>query len=129
MAICSIIETCVPLAVGANSPVTREDVTSALTVLSNSTRRAVLLRLAEGPSGISELAQTHDMTLAGMLKHVRVLEDAGMVRSLKRGRQRLCVMEPESCDVVEDWLEAARTKWNRRFDSMERYLDESEASD
>jgi DNA-binding transcriptional ArsR family regulator len=92
--------------------------------LADGTRRAVLLRLAEGPSAISELAEAHEMTLAGMLKHVRVLEDAGIVRSVKHGRRRVCEMRPEACDGAARWIAKARARWENRFDSMERYLEE-----
>ena len=101
---------------------------STFKALADGTRRAVLLRLAGGPSAISELADEHDMTLAGMLKHVRVLEDAGMVRSLKHGRRRICEMRPESCDGVSDWISKARRRWDERFDSMERFLEELDDS-
>ena len=99
---------------------------SSFKALADGTRRAVLRRLAEGPGGITELAEEHDMTLPGMLKHVRVLEEAGMVRTVKHGRRRICEMKPKSCDCASDWLEATRRRWEKRFDSMERYLEELE---
>ena len=97
---------------------------STFKALADGTRRAVLLRLADGHAAISELAGEHDMTLAGMLKHIRVLESAGMVRSAKHGRHRICEMKPGSCDEVTDWIESTRRKWEKRFDSMERLLEE-----
>ena len=99
---------------------------SSFKALADPTRRAVLRRLAEGPGAISELAEAHEMSLAGMLKHVRLLEDAGMVRTVKRGRRRICEMEQTSCDRAAHWLETTRQRWEKRFDSMERYLDELE---
>jgi DNA-binding transcriptional ArsR family regulator len=92
--------------------------------LADPTRRAVLRRLARGPGGVTELAKDHGMTLAGMLKHIRVLEAAGMVRTAKHGRRRICEMKPQSCDRVAQWLATIRSRWEKRFDSMERYLEE-----
>ena len=54
---------------------------SSFKALADATRRAVLLRLADGPDGVTSLAEEHGITVAGMLKHLRVLEEAGMVRS------------------------------------------------
>ncbi len=101
---------------------------SSFKALADTTRRAVLLRLADGPGGITELADEHQMTLAGMLKHVRILEEAGMVRTVKHGRRRICEMNAGSCDHASDWLAATRKRWENRFDSMERYLEELERS-
>ena len=92
--------------------------------LADGTRRAILRRLAEGPGGITELAEAHGMTLPGVLKHVRILEEAGMVRTVKHGRRRICEMRPQSCDRASKWLAATRARWEGRFDSMERYLAE-----
>ncbi len=92
--------------------------------LADASRRAVLLRLADGPGGISELAEEQGMTLAGMLKHVRILEEAGMVRTTKRGRRRICEMKAGSCDRASDWLVETKARWERRFDSLEDYLEE-----
>lgn len=101
-----------------------QSLNASFKALADETRRAVLLRLAEGPGGISELASEHGMTLAGMLKHVRILEEAGMVRSSKHGRRRICEMQPGSCAAAEDWIQQTRGRWEKRFDSIERYLEE-----
>ncbi len=94
--------------------------------LADGSRRAVLRRLAEGPEGISELARDQGMTLAGMLKHVRILEEAGMVRTTKRGRRRICEMEPDSCDRASAWLARTKARWEQRFDALEDVLAEME---
>lgn len=97
--------------------------------LSDSTRRAVLERLARGPCQTSELASEHSMTLAGMLKHVRILETAGLVRTTKHGRSRFCEIQPESCAPALEWLTNYRERWHQRFRSLEAYLDQLDSRD
>ncbi|WP_094028548.1 ArsR/SmtB family transcription factor, partial [Nocardia cerradoensis] len=58
--------------------------------LADPTRRGILERLARGPATVSELAEQFDMTLTGMKKHLRLLEEAGMIDTEKRGRVRYC---------------------------------------
>ena len=66
--------------------------------LSDPTRRHILERLAGGPATISELAQPFDITLPGLLKHVRILEEAGLVVTEKQGRTRQCRLGSEHLD-------------------------------
>ncbi len=90
--------------------------------LADGTRRAIMERLSTSPCSISELADEHDITLAGMLKHVRVLQDAELIRTTKHGRTRVCAIKPDSCDAGVRWLETTRERWHQRFDSLDRYL-------
>jgi len=73
--------------------------------LADPTRRAVLERLGRRSATISELADPFGMTLTGMKKHVRVLEDAGLVTTEKVGRTRHCRLGPERLQDVQDWIE------------------------
>ena len=66
--------------------------------LADPTRRAVIQRLGEGPATVSELAEPFDMALPSFMKHVRVLEGTGLVRSRKLGRIRTCVLDRENLD-------------------------------
>lgn len=77
----------------------------AFAALADPTRRAVLERLAAGNATISELAEPFGMSLTGMKKHVRVLEDANLVVTEKVGRARRCTLAPYAFEGISTWLQ------------------------
>jgi DNA-binding transcriptional ArsR family regulator len=77
----------------------------AFTALADPTRRAVLERLGAGSATISELAQPFGMSLTGMKKHVRLLEEAELVTTEKIGRVRRCMLVPYAFEGINTWLE------------------------
>ena len=77
----------------------------AFAALADPTRRAVLERLGAGGATISELAEPFGMTLTGMRKHVRLLEDANLVATEKVGRARRCVLVPDAFEGISTWLQ------------------------
>jgi DNA-binding transcriptional ArsR family regulator len=91
--------------------------------LSDPTRRDILDRLAQGPATLGELAQPYDMTLPGLMKHVRVLEDAQLVVTEKKGRTRECRLGAEQLDDAAQWIDAYRRRWERRLDRLGGYLE------
>lgn len=94
----------------------------AFSALADPTRRAILERLGHGGATISELAQPAGMSLTGLKKHVRVLEEAGLVSTEKRGRSRHCRLGPRRLEDVADWLEQYRRGWEQRFDRVEEMI-------
>lgn len=92
--------------------------------LSDPTRRAVVERLAHGPVSVSALAEPFSMKLPSFLKHVRALEDCGLIQTSKKGRTRLCTLQRTHLDQVGDWLEIQRREWEERTDRLERYVTE-----
>ena len=91
--------------------------------LADPTRRGVLERLGRGSATISELAQPFGMSLTGMKKHVRVLEEARLVSTVKVGRARLCHLGPRRLDDVRDWVEVYRQMVNDQLDRFGDLLD------
>jgi len=77
----------------------------AFAALGDPTRRAVLERLGAGSATISELAEPFGMTLAGMTKHVRLLEEAELVTTEKIGRVRRCMLAPYAFEGISTWLQ------------------------
>lgn len=75
-----------------------------LAALADPTRRSVLERLGEGSASISELAEPFDMSLTGMKKHIRVLEEAQLVTTEKVGRVRTCTLVPYAFEGISAWL-------------------------
>lgn len=92
--------------------------------LSDPTRRDILERLARGSASISELAQPFGLSLPGLMKHVRILEEADLVSTEKKGRTRECILGPARLDDVADWVDLYRHRWERRLDRLESYLAE-----
>ncbi len=77
----------------------------AFAAIADPTRRAVLERLGTGSATISELAEPFDMSLTGMRKHIRLLEDANLVVTEKVGRARRCVLAPYAFEGISTWLQ------------------------
>jgi DNA-binding transcriptional ArsR family regulator len=90
--------------------------------LSDPTRRDILERLARGPATLSELAHPFDITLPGLMKHVRVLEEARLVVTEKKGRTRECRLGSERLDDAARWIETYRYRWEDRLDRLGGYL-------
>jgi DNA-binding transcriptional ArsR family regulator len=97
--------------------------------LSDSTRRAILERLGRGEATISELAEPYGMTLTGMKKHVRVLEDAGLVTTRKVGRARVCRLGPRQLDDASEWLQRYRELVLGRLDRFAELLEREKGTD
>lgn len=91
--------------------------------LSDPTRRRILEQLARGPATLSELARPFDITLAGLLKHVRILEQADLVVTSKHGRTRQCRLGSEHLDDAAQWIETYRRRWEGRLDRLDGYLE------
>ena len=94
-----------------------------LSAVADPTRREILRRLAAGPSSLTALAQPLRISLPGLMKHVRILEDARLVETRRRGRTRECHLGPSQLEDVSDWIEGYRQRWNGRLDRLETYLD------
>jgi DNA-binding transcriptional ArsR family regulator len=77
----------------------------AFSALADPTRRAVLERLGIGAATISELAEPFGMTLTGMSKHIRLLEDAELVTTQKIGRVRRCMLVPYAFEGISTWMQ------------------------
>ncbi len=90
--------------------------------LSDPTRRDILQRLARGPATISELADPFEISLPGLMKHVRILEEAHLVITEKKGRTRQCRLGSEHLDDAAYWIRTYRRRWEGRLDRLEGYL-------
>ena len=91
--------------------------------LSDPTRRHVVERLARGPASVSELAVERALTLPGMMKHLRVLESADLVRSIKDGPLRRCALSAAPMRHAWRYLDGYRQLWERRLDALAQLLE------
>jgi DNA-binding transcriptional ArsR family regulator len=94
-----------------------------LAALADPTRRGVLERLGNGSATITELAEPFGISLTGMKKHVRLLEDAGLVTTQKVGRARQCSLGPQRLEDVQDWVERYRRMPDERLDRFGELLE------
>ncbi len=96
---------------------------SAFHALADPTRRAVIGRLMQGPAPVTELAGPFGIGLPAFLKHIKVLEESGWIRSEKRGRVRTCQFLPESLCAAEDWIAQQRAVWEGRSNRLADYVE------
>jgi DNA-binding transcriptional ArsR family regulator len=90
--------------------------------LSDPTRRAMLAVLAKGPMTVSALAAPTGLRLPTVMRHLAVLEAAGLIASAKGGRVRSCAFVPAGLAPMQDWLAAQRAVWEARLDRLDDYV-------
>ena len=92
--------------------------------LAHPIRRAILTRLAaDGSASVSELAEPFDVSLMAVSKHLKVMDEAGLIRREKEGRVHRCSFDPEAMDVARSWIEKHERYWNQQLDSLAAYLE------
>ena len=96
---------------------------ASFAALSDATRRGVLEQLGRADASITDLAHKFDMTLTGMKKHVRVLEQAGLVTTEKVGRVRTCTLGLRRLAEEATWIEKYRQLWEARFDELDTVVE------
>ncbi|HEY8251667.1 MAG TPA: metalloregulator ArsR/SmtB family transcription factor [Burkholderiales bacterium] len=94
--------------------------------LADPTRRGILESLSEGELAVSELAAPHDMSLPGFMKHLRVLEDAGLIARNKEGRVVSCELSAAPMKAAAAWMSRYEKFWTEKLDSLARYLYQQE---
>ena len=95
---------------------------TTFSALADPTRRAILARLAEGQATVNEIAEPFEISLPAVSRHLKVLENAGLISRGRNAQWRPCKLQPEAFKGVDDWLEFYRRFWDRRFDRMDKYL-------
>jgi DNA-binding transcriptional ArsR family regulator len=90
--------------------------------LSDPTRRSILTRLAEGPAPVTELFAPTGLRLPTVMRHLSVLEQAGLIATSKDGRVRTCAIVPEALAPVRTWLDDQRALWEDRLDRLDAYV-------
>lgn len=101
---------------------------STFGALADPTRRAILASLMLGQASVTELAKPHRMSLPAVMKHIRVLEEAGLVSQEKTGRTQHCRLAASPLRDAEEWISQYRRFWGGAFDSLERFLSQPEDS-
>lgn len=79
-------------------------------------------RLSRGPASVSDLARPMPMTLSAVVQHLKILEEAGLVKSEKVGRVRTCVLEMRAMADIERWMAERKRFWEQQYDQLDAYL-------
>ncbi|GIG68305.1 transcriptional regulator [Phytomonospora endophytica] len=102
------------------------EIDGVFVALADPTRRGVIRRLGRGPTSVGDLAREFPMTLPSFMKHVRTLETNGLIRTVKSGRVRTCVLNRDRLALIDDWLTEQRRIWEERTDRLEQFVTDPE---
>lgn len=91
--------------------------------LSDSTRRAILSRLARGEASVTQLAEPFEMSLPAISKHLKVLQKAGLISQGRDAQWRPCRLEAKPLKHASEWIDNYRQYWEQSFDKLDDYLD------
>ncbi len=105
-----------------------DQLSQVFAALGDPTRRDMVARLMEGDATLSELAEPYDMSLQAVSKHLRVLEDAGVVSRTHEARRRPAHLEAEVFDLMDAWIERYRRTAERRYQRLDAVLADEEGS-
>jgi DNA-binding transcriptional ArsR family regulator len=100
---------------------------SVFQALGDATRRRMLRELSSGERTVGELAEPFAITLAGASKHIKVLENAGLIRREVRGRTHVCRLEPGPLASADEWLRHYERFWTGRLDALDQLLRDDDA--
>lgn len=95
--------------------------------LSDGTRRGILARLAQGSTTVGELAEPFEISKPAISKHMKILENAGLIERTITGRQHRCTLTTAGLKSAEDWLNFHREFWESRFDALSDLLQREES--
>lgn len=98
------------------------DLSRLFHALADPTRRAILSQLARGEQPVTALAEPTGLRLPTVMRHLAVLEDAGLIATAKDGRVRTCAMVPEALAPMRTWLDEQRALWEARLDRLDDYV-------
>jgi DNA-binding transcriptional ArsR family regulator len=98
---------------------------ATFSALSDPTRRTILTTLQLGHASVTELARPHDISMPAILKHLHVLEQAGLIEQRKTGRVRMCRLTVAPMQQAADWLSMYRIFWENQLDNLGRFLEQT----
>ncbi len=90
--------------------------------LADPTRRSILTRLGQSPASVTDLAEPTGLRLPTVMRHLSVLEEAGLIITSKDGRIRTCAIVPEALGPARTWLDEQRAIWESRLERLEAFV-------
>lgn len=101
---------------------TRDPLSTTFAALADPTRRAILSRLVEGETSVTELAEPFEISMPAVSKHLKVLERAGLIERSRRAQWRPCRLDAAPLREVADWVQRYRHFWDESLDRLDQYL-------
>ena len=106
-----------------------DDLSMTFAALADPTRRAILAHLMTGEASVTDLAEPFEVSMPAISKHLKVLEDAGLITRARAAQWRPCRIHPAPLKDVADWVENYRMAWEKKLDRLHDYLAEVQAKD
>ena len=100
----------------------RRDVFQAI---ADPTRRMIIQKLSEGPLNISQIGEDFGMSRQAIAKHIKILNECGIISMRQKGREQVCEAQLGQLDGVIDWITESRKLWNQRFKKLDKFLKET----
>lgn len=107
----------------------QDHLSNTFAALADPTRRAILARLANGETSVSELAEPFEMSMPAVSKHLKVLERAGLIARSREAQWRPCRLNASPLKEAASWIEEYRRFWTPYIDALERHLDRMKVSE
>ncbi|WP_049834068.1 ArsR/SmtB family transcription factor [Octadecabacter temperatus] len=102
---------------------TNQNLDKVFSALSDSTRRAILMKLTNGDVGVMDLAAPFDMSQPAISRHIKVLETAGLVTRHRQGTHRMCRLAPDALGEIEPWLSMIADRYRNKYDRLDVVLE------
>jgi len=115
-----------PMVKGRAAARAKVDLDAVFAALAHPIRRSIIERLSEGECTVSDLAAPHDVSLPAISKHLRVLEDAGLLEQTPDGRVRRCQLNAAPLSVAFGWIVQYRLFWEDALDALARHVEGEE---
>jgi len=102
---------------------------SVFTALADPTRRAILVRLAEGEATVGVLSRPFEISAPAISRHLKVLEQAELITNERRGKERVCRLRPDTLAKAKDWLDFSRRFWGASLERLDQHLEKFRKED
>ncbi|MFA6944403.1 MAG: metalloregulator ArsR/SmtB family transcription factor [Pedobacter sp.] len=96
----------------------------AFQAIADPTRRMIINKLAQGPLNITQIGEDFGMSKQAIAKHIKILNECGIISMSQKGREQVCEAQLGSLDEVANWVTGSRKLWNQRFEKLDKFLKE-----
>jgi len=96
----------------------------AFQAIADPTRRMIINKLAQGPLNITQIGEDFGMSKQAIAKHIKILNECGIISMSQKGREQVCEAQLGSLDEVANWVTESRKLWNQRFEKLDKFLKE-----